>query len=469
MRRAIRLAANLYPQAWRERYGVEFDALLEDHDPGWREFSDVLRGALKMQITNATIYVKLASALAVTGAIVATAVSFSFPRRYESTAVLRMSVQQNPQHPISPEVLQELAAEQLRQIEHEVLSPSTLKDLIVRGDLDLYPEARRRTPVEDVVQSMRHHDIRIRMVKESSTAAVFAISFAYPDWQKAQAVVRELTKRLVDQNVRASRLHQLDWQEAWPQSAPPRGPNLEVIEAPILPRKPVNASGFLFATVGLFLGLTLGLLVVVGTQRPKWTLQLAGFALACCALAFAVSLVLPGTYTSIAVMQFTPPYVPEDPTRDTAAMPPAAELKKLQQKVLSDAGLMAIITNPSIELYKKQRAQKATSEVVAAMRHDLIVRPLNQSSTVFQIAFSYPDTNKAQAVVREVVAQFAAENVRAEREGDGIEMLNPPSSPQEISRSPDRLAIALAGLAAGVLLGAISLRRRRHSETLQTA
>jgi hypothetical protein len=57
MRRAIQLAATLYPQAVRKRYGLEFDALLEDYNPGWREFSDVLRGALKMRMANATTYV----------------------------------------------------------------------------------------------------------------------------------------------------------------------------------------------------------------------------------------------------------------------------------------------------------------------------------------------------------------------------------------------------------------------------
>jgi len=52
MRRSIQLAVNLYPHRWRERYGVEFDAVLEDINPGWREFADILRGALTMQITN---------------------------------------------------------------------------------------------------------------------------------------------------------------------------------------------------------------------------------------------------------------------------------------------------------------------------------------------------------------------------------------------------------------------------------
>ena len=73
MKRSIQLAANLYPHPWRERYSVEFDALLEDINPGWREFADILRGALTMQMTNATTYLKLAGGLAVAGAIVAIA------------------------------------------------------------------------------------------------------------------------------------------------------------------------------------------------------------------------------------------------------------------------------------------------------------------------------------------------------------------------------------------------------------
>src|SRR5580692_8023162 len=101
MRRWLRLAAGLYPWSWRERYGAEFQALLEDVNPDWREFTDVLRGALTMQMTNATTYLKLVGGLAVAGAVVATAVSFSFPRIYQSTAVMRMAQPQNPQRAAS--------------------------------------------------------------------------------------------------------------------------------------------------------------------------------------------------------------------------------------------------------------------------------------------------------------------------------------------------------------------------------
>jgi hypothetical protein len=42
MRAWIALAAKLYPRRWRERYGAEFDALMEDVEPDGRELANVL-------------------------------------------------------------------------------------------------------------------------------------------------------------------------------------------------------------------------------------------------------------------------------------------------------------------------------------------------------------------------------------------------------------------------------------------
>src|SRR5690242_3070098 len=50
MRPLIRVAARLYPKAWRTRYGSEFAALLEDIKPGWGGFLDIVKGALAMQV-----------------------------------------------------------------------------------------------------------------------------------------------------------------------------------------------------------------------------------------------------------------------------------------------------------------------------------------------------------------------------------------------------------------------------------
>ena len=52
----------IYPASWRNRYGIEFRALLDDVNPGWREFFDILKGAVKMRMTNAPSYLKFAAA-----------------------------------------------------------------------------------------------------------------------------------------------------------------------------------------------------------------------------------------------------------------------------------------------------------------------------------------------------------------------------------------------------------------------
>jgi uncharacterized protein involved in exopolysaccharide biosynthesis len=494
MRRWLRLAAGLYPWSWRERYGAEFQALLEDVNPGWREFTDVLRGALTMQMTNATTYLKLVGGLAVAGAVVATAVSFSFPRIYQSTAVMRMAQPQNPQRAasaVSEDALQEHIGRQLNQIEQEILSRTALATLITRPDLDLYREDRSRLPMEDIVQNMRQHDIQILTVGNSPAApganSAFTVSFSYPDQLKAQAVVRALTTQFMDQNSEANRSDESRWQTIWPQSIPLLGPALEVLDPASRPEKPVWPNRTQFAIVGLVLGLALGLLAAVALRRPIWTLKMAGFAAACGGLAVAASFLLPEAYRSTAVMQFTREYVSEDLAANASVTPPTRKLQRLEEVLLSDSILEGIITVPALDLYKERRQRISMHEIAETMRRDLSIRIVNPARTEFQISFSYPNPLKAQAVVRELVTRFIEENLFVEREraqasgdaksieiaehqvGEQLKVLDPASDPQE-PFSPNRPAIALAGIALGVLLGGITLHfRQRRSRTLQTA
>ena len=50
MKRIMRFLARLYPSGWRERYGAEFGALLEDATPSAHNAYDILWGAFKMQL-----------------------------------------------------------------------------------------------------------------------------------------------------------------------------------------------------------------------------------------------------------------------------------------------------------------------------------------------------------------------------------------------------------------------------------
>lgn len=50
MKRALKLLARLYPARWRDRYGAEFDALLDDISPSFGDLCDVLGGALRARM-----------------------------------------------------------------------------------------------------------------------------------------------------------------------------------------------------------------------------------------------------------------------------------------------------------------------------------------------------------------------------------------------------------------------------------
>ena len=51
MKRILKWLAQLYPAAWRARYGAEYEALLEEREPRVRDVVDVAWGAMKMQMT----------------------------------------------------------------------------------------------------------------------------------------------------------------------------------------------------------------------------------------------------------------------------------------------------------------------------------------------------------------------------------------------------------------------------------
>ena len=50
-RRLVRWATRLYPRWWRQRYGAELDALLDDVDLRWRDIGSIVRGGMLMRLT----------------------------------------------------------------------------------------------------------------------------------------------------------------------------------------------------------------------------------------------------------------------------------------------------------------------------------------------------------------------------------------------------------------------------------
>ena len=456
--------AKLYPQPWRERYGEEFDALLEDVEPEWKQFLDVLGGALKMQLTTGGTW-KWIAAFAAIGAITAVAWSFRVPPRYVSSAVLQMVAE-----PDSEQTGDRTAAN-LPNLLSQVLSRDRLSEIIQRPHLDLYKRKRQQAPMGDVVEQMRHDLlIRQRPMERGNGTIAFEISYSYSDREKTQATVRELVAQFMEDTLDLQRRRAALWQKVW-QRVAPGGERIEVLDSASLPERSSSPNRLMFVTAGLGIGLVFGLLVVQTLRQPRRTVKVAALSLAGCVLALAFSFLIHDRYLSTAVMRFTPPLAPKE-VAGTWASEPAVE------KVLSRTSLAEIIQKPSLNLYPNERTQFSMEDLIGKMCRDTQIKSLSRSEgSPFSIVFVYPDRYKAQLVVRELVTRFVEQNIRDQearaasqpeefrkmielRLGPNLAVLDPPSLP-ETPIWPNRRVIAFGGLLMGLLAGAIVARRRK--------
>jgi hypothetical protein len=91
MKWLLRATARLYPRAWRDRYGEEFDVLIDDVPPRWRDIPNVLMGALIMHLSRPSL-LTLAAGLTVVGALAGAVVSLTRPAMYASPSQVQVSV-----------------------------------------------------------------------------------------------------------------------------------------------------------------------------------------------------------------------------------------------------------------------------------------------------------------------------------------------------------------------------------------
>ncbi len=145
------------------------------------------------------------------GLVISVVVAYLWPDTYRSTAVMRITPQQVSQRLVPAEVTSQLG-ERLSQMEQQILSRGSLTAIITQPSLDLYKKERQQKPTEDIVTDMRKKAINIQMMEmpgeqtqEHKFASAFSISFDYIDRYKAQAVVRELVTKFMEQNATVMR------------------------------------------------------------------------------------------------------------------------------------------------------------------------------------------------------------------------------------------------------------------------
>jgi hypothetical protein len=177
----------IYPAAWRDRYGVEFQALFDQMKPGWRDILNVLNGGLQMRLRRAQLALTVA-AFGVLGALAAGALAAAASDRFASTGsmTVRPASAQTGSGSEREDVVIGLA--------RAAFSRDFLTDVIYRHNL--YAGERAQTPTEDLVDRVRG-DIRIERVSRS----IVLVSFVSPEARLAQPVTNDVLGQLVTANL----------------------------------------------------------------------------------------------------------------------------------------------------------------------------------------------------------------------------------------------------------------------------
>jgi LPS O-antigen subunit length determinant protein (WzzB/FepE family) len=241
MKYFIRLIVWLYPLSWRHRYRREFDALLEDIRPGWRDFLDVLKGALEMHMTMGRLGKRVA-VFGLAGALLAAALSFTLRDKYLSEALVTV-----PNAEGQATALESYRGE-LDQLVSNTLNRDSLIGIIEKQHL--YERERMGEPIDAVIDKMRSN-ISIRV--QSPTA--LEVSFAYPDAVRAQNATSDLLSKLIDENVR-------------PKDATSIATILRIHASPAMPLGPIWPNRAVITGLGLGAGVFMGALVAC-LRRPK--------------------------------------------------------------------------------------------------------------------------------------------------------------------------------------------------------
>lgn len=146
---------------------------------------------------------------------------------------------------VSNAVLRTNAPQRIPDLTTKVLSGELLGKIIESENL--YPNARRHQPIQDVIGNMRNRDLKIEAIRadSSSQPTAIVISFRYVDRYKTQHVVLDITNAL---------FREANKNDA---SVAPNRP-LEFLDAASLPEQPISPNRPVVAGVGMGLGLFCG-------------------------------------------------------------------------------------------------------------------------------------------------------------------------------------------------------------------
>jgi uncharacterized protein involved in exopolysaccharide biosynthesis len=238
---------SLYPACWRERYGTEFEAFLEDVKPGWRDGLNLAQGAFAMRITTWN-FGKIAAIFGLTGTLLAGVIAFMIPNEYVSMSVIQVQSQRAAAEPDEVATIDRLV--------RTVLSRKSLADIISKEHL--YEGDRAKSPLESLIDRMRK-DISVGKVvhPRNLNSSAFTVSFVSPDAVQAQRITRDLTALLIEENSHTA-------------SSMPGVLTLGVLDPASVPDGPIYPNRLNIVVLGLVAGvLVAGAVAMIRRPRPQ--------------------------------------------------------------------------------------------------------------------------------------------------------------------------------------------------------
>jgi polysaccharide chain length determinant protein (PEP-CTERM system associated) len=139
-------------------------------------------------------------------------------------------------------------------------------------------------------------------------------------------------------------------------------------------------------------------------------------------IAVVVGFLWPDTYVSTAVMRITPQQISDRLVPTLVNMQMMQRVEQMKQEITSRSSLTELVNRPALDLYRKEKARYPMEDIIADMRNKYIkIQTIDlggsgRMASAFTISFTYPDRFKAQAVVRELVSQFTAQNYKVQQD-----------------------------------------------------
>jgi polysaccharide chain length determinant protein (PEP-CTERM system associated) len=137
------------------------------------------------------------------GLVLGVLVAYLWPDSYLASGLIRIVPPKVPAQ-LVPTNLTEAMTQKVMGIHQNIVSRPVLTNVI--QTYNLYPDERKRKPMEDVIEEMRR-DIRVGQLqglgRGMSNGSAFSVSYSYSDKRLATQVCKDIITRFVDESTRS--------------------------------------------------------------------------------------------------------------------------------------------------------------------------------------------------------------------------------------------------------------------------